>query len=106
MLQNAARYSPPSGDIEVAAWRDGDTARLRIADHGPGVQPDEYALIFEKFYRSPATSATISGSGLGLSIVQGLVQSQLGSVSAGPRPDGASGLVIDLSFPLSGASTA
>ena len=106
VLQNAARYSPPSGDIEVAAWRDGDTARLRIADHGPGVQPDEYALIFEKFYRSPATSATISGSGLGLSIVQGLVQSQLGSVSAGPRPDGASGLVIDLSFPLSGASTA
>ena len=106
VLQNAARYSPPAGDIEVAAWREGDTARLRIADHGPGVEPDEYALIFEKFYRSPRTSATVSGSGLGLSIVQGLVQSQLGSVSAGPRPDGASGLVIDLSFPLSGASTA
>ena len=106
VLQNAVRYSPPSDVIEVAAWRENDMARLSIADHGPGVQPDEYALIFEKFYRSPRTSATISGSGLGLSIVQGLVQSQKGTVTAGPRPDGASGLVIDLSFPLSGAASA
>ena len=106
VLQNAVRYSPPSDVIEVAVWRENDRARLRVADHGPGVQPDEYEMIFEKFYRSPRTSAAVSGSGLGLSIVQGLVQSQNGSVTAGPRADGASGLVIDLSFPLSGASSA
>lgn len=106
VLQNALRYSPPTGLVEVTAWRAGDVARLTVADHGPGVEPDEYALIFEKFYRSPRTAAAVSGSGLGLSIVQGLVQSQLGSVIAGPRPDGASGLSIDISFPLSGASSA
>ena len=106
VLQNAVRYSSQTGEIAVAIWREGDTARLSIADHGPGVQADEYAMIFETFYRSPRTSATVSGSGLGLSIVQGLVQSQRGAVWAGPRPDGASGLVIDLSFPLSGASRA
>jgi len=103
ILQNALRYSPPASLIEMSVWREGDTARLSVADHGPGVQPDEYAQIFDKFYRSPRTSAAVSGSGLGLSIVQGLVQSQRGAAWAGPRADGGTGLVIDLSFPLSGA---
>ena len=104
VLQNAVRYSPPAGEIEVAAWCEEGTVRLRVADHGPGVETHEYAQIFEKFYRSPRTSASVSGSGLGLSIVQGLVQSQAGTVTAGPRPDGTPGLVIDFSFPLSGAA--
>lgn len=77
LVQNAIRYGAPP--VEVAAAPDGDTVRLTVTDHGPGV-PDEFVpKLFERFSR--ATSNHVGGgAGLGLSIVAGLATINGGTV--------------------------
>jgi two-component system sensor histidine kinase KdpD len=59
----------------------------------------ELPMLFDKFYRSPATSANQQGTGLGLSITRGLVEAMGGEVSARPRDDGRPGLVVGFWLP-------
>ncbi|MEU7278807.1 HAMP domain-containing sensor histidine kinase [Streptomyces sp. NPDC045431] len=64
VLDNAVKFSPPRGTIEVALV-DGE---LTVRDHGPGISPEELPHVFERFWRSPS-ARSLPGSGLGLSIV-------------------------------------
>lgn len=64
LLDNAVKFSPPGGAVEVAL-RGGE---LTVRDHGPGVPADDLPHVFERFWRSPSARA-LPGSGLGLSIV-------------------------------------
>ncbi|MFW5728300.1 MAG: HAMP domain-containing sensor histidine kinase [Spirochaetota bacterium] len=73
---------------------------VRVADDGPGVAEAELDRLFERFYRSPGNRS--SGSGLGLSIVEGIVKLHGGSVRAynrATRERGESGLVVELTIP-------
>lgn len=99
VIENAIRFSPPDARIDVRARRAGDRVRIEVADQGPGAPLDELPLLFEKFYRSPATSAGQQGAGLGLSITRGFVEAMGGEVAAGPRPDAHTGLVISIDLP-------
>jgi len=92
VLDNAAKWSPPGGTIEVRT-ADGEVS---VRDHGPGIAPEDLPHVFDRFYRSPAARGT-PGSGLGLAIVRQVVESHGGSVSAGPADGG--GTVVSLSFP-------
>ena len=70
LLDNAAKWSPTSGSVEVRlAQADSSHAELVVADHGPGIPPQERQLVFERFYRS-ASARAMPGSGLGLAIVK------------------------------------
>jgi signal transduction histidine kinase len=84
LLDNAIRYSPPGGVVTVSLAREGDDVVCQVADQGIGIPPQHLALIFERFYRVDRSRerGREGGSGLGLSIVRGLVQAQGGSVSA------------------------
>ncbi len=88
LLTNAAKYTPPSGHIEVTAERDRGDVVLRVRDDGAGISPDLLPRVFDLFAQGPqGIERPQGGLGLGLAIVRSLVQLHGGSIaaeSAGP----------------------
>ncbi|MEU2244134.1 HAMP domain-containing sensor histidine kinase [Streptomyces sp. NPDC018338] len=83
VLDNAVKFSPPRGTVEVTLMR----GELTVRDHGPGIPPDELPHVFDRFWRSPS-ARSLPGSGLGLSIVARTVHQAGGSASLAPAPGG------------------
>jgi two-component system sensor histidine kinase MprB len=92
LLDNAAKWSPPGGEIEVQLV--GGT--LSVRDHGPGIDPADAPHVFERFYRS-ARARALPGSGLGLSIVRQAAEDNGGQAWLVPAPGG--GTVACLRLP-------
>jgi PAS domain S-box-containing protein len=83
LVENAIKYSPDGGKVEVALDVDLDADRMRVAvsDQGLGIPPTERERVFEKFYRlDPLLSGGIGGTGLGLYISQQLVRRMQGDI--------------------------
>jgi two-component system OmpR family sensor kinase len=77
LVENALRYTPSGGVVDVIARQSGSGAVLIVRDDGPGIPEDERERVFERFYRcadAPAAARHAGGSGLGLSIVQSIAQ--------------------------------
>jgi len=83
LLDNARRWSPPGGLVEVEL-RDGT---LTVRDHGPGFEPGDLPRVFERFFRSDRARA-LPGSGLGLAIVRQAAEAHGGSAEAANAPGG------------------
>ncbi len=81
LVENAAKYSPPGGEIRVTAHVDDGTFDVTVDDDGPGIPEEALPRLFEPFYRASATRA-IRGSGLGLAVARGLVAAHGGHVWA------------------------
>jgi two-component system sensor histidine kinase MprB len=94
LLDNAVKFAP-EGPIEVTV----EQGALLVADHGPGIPPQDLPHVFDRFYRATAARSR-PGSGLGLSIVAEVARTHGGSVAAGPRSDGTPGAVLRLTLPL------
>jgi two-component system sensor histidine kinase MprB len=92
LLDNAAKFSPPGGVVEVAL----EGGELSVRDHGPGIDPVDLPHIFDRFYRSAAARA-VPGSGLGLAIVRQAAEAHGGSIRAEAATGG--GTVFTLSLP-------
>ncbi|UPT84531.1 ATP-binding protein [Bradyrhizobium barranii subsp. apii] len=102
LLDNALRFTPAGGRIDVAIYRDGAVAVLRIEDNGPGVSPEEIGRIFEPFFRGQRPEG--EGVGLGLSIVKRIVDRLGGSIDAANITEGErSGLRIVIKLPAAAA---
>ncbi len=80
LVSNAVRYSPDGGEIEVGCRIEADCVHLRVADRGIGIPPDKIATIFDAFER--AHGDAYGGLGLGLNIVQGIVEQHGGRIWA------------------------
>lgn len=93
LLDNAARWSPPGGEVEVVLTGDGT---LTVRDHGPGIAPEDRSHVFDRFYRAAAARGT-PGSGLGLAIV-GQVAEQHGGRVVAEAPEGG-GALLRLTLP-------
>lgn len=108
LVENALRYTPAGGVVDVEAGvRDG-APELRVADTGPGIPQAEQDRVFDRFYRSPDASALAqdgSGSGLGLAIVRAIAERHGAQVSL-QSPAGGSGLVVLVRFPQSASRSA
>jgi two-component system, OmpR family, sensor histidine kinase MprB len=91
LLDNARKWSPPGGLIEVRL-RDGE---LSVRDHGPGFEDKDLPHVFDRFFRSDRARA-MPGSGLGLAIVRQAAEAHGGSVKAANAPGG--GAVVRVSF--------
>jgi PAS domain S-box-containing protein len=96
LLDNAVRYSPDGGPIEVALEQpDRGTIRLTVRDYGLGIEPERRAHLFDRFYRAHA-DALRSGLGLGLYVSQQLVQRHGGTLTAEFPADGGTRVALSL----------
>jgi len=85
LIENADKYSPKDSPIEVVLLHSLAGSTIKIRDHGDGILPDELAHIFERFYRG-SNSHRQAGSGLGLSVVQLLVEAMGASIQVESNP--------------------
>jgi signal transduction histidine kinase len=95
LVDNAVRYTPEGGKVEISMVRDNDGVLLRVADSGPGIPAEERDKVFKRFYRALGTEAP--GSGLGLSIVQRIAELHRATLVLGVSVY--NGLQVDVSFP-------
>ena len=98
LLSNSVKYTPAGGSVAVAAGRKGETAYLSVRDSGEGIDPDFLPFIFEPF-RQGRTLTQRSGLGLGLAIVQRLVELHGGHITASSEGRG-SGAEFVMTLPL------
>lgn len=96
LVDNAIRYTPAGGHVDVASYREGARAVLAVTDTGPGVPPEERERVFDRFYRRVGSET--SGSGLGLSIVRNIAQRHGAQVMLDSGPAGR-GLSVCVVFP-------
>jgi two-component system phosphate regulon sensor histidine kinase PhoR len=98
LVDNALKYTPQGGHVEiVAVAEDGGSARVEVADDGPGIGREHLARIFERFYRvDKARSRELGGTGLGLSIVRHLAESVGATVSVDSEPGRGSRFTVRL----------
>jgi K+-sensing histidine kinase KdpD len=95
LVDNARRHEPPGRAVIVDAESSDEHVRLRVVDHGPGVDPDARGLMFEGFQRLDDRAGT--GVGLGLAIVAGFVEALGGTVVPSTTPGG--GLTMTVALP-------
>ena len=104
LVDNAVKYTPTGGRVEVttSAGPDG-SARIEVADNGPGIAGEHLARIFERFYRvDKARSRELGGTGLGLSIVKHLAEGMGASVSVESEPGRGARFMVTLPATLPG----
>ena len=89
LIDNAAKWSSPGSEVEIAVR----AGVVTVRDHGPGVAPADIAHIFDRFYRS-VDARSMPGSGLGLAIVKQVADSHGGSVMATAAPGGGARFVL------------
>jgi two-component system sensor histidine kinase KdpD len=95
VLENAAKYTPPTSSITIAAHPHGDWMELSVTDDGPGLPPGREEAIFEKFTRGERESST-PGVGLGLAICRAIVDAHGGRIHAEQAPERGARIVIRL----------
>ena len=84
LLDNAIKFSEPNTHVSIEATRGMEEFVISIRDEGPGINQEDLPHIFKRFYRSSTTSA--SGSGLGLSLVESVIEAHSGRVEVSPNP--------------------
>jgi signal transduction histidine kinase len=95
LIDNAVKYTPAGGRVDVEVLADGARARLRVRDTGPGIRPDELPHIWDRLFRGD-TSRTERGLGLGLSLVKAVIEAHGGTVEVESEPGQGSAFTISL----------
>ncbi len=99
VLENAAKFSPPGEPVEIDAQLVEGKLHIDVRNHGPGIPEDERARIFDMFYSVERGDRGRHGTGLGLTISQGMIGAHGGSVEALAGADGR-GTLIRITLPL------
>jgi signal transduction histidine kinase len=99
LLENAIKYSPDGGRIDLRIWQDDGTARVSVADSGVGISSDDLSRLFNRFERlqNPKTR-TVGGTGLGLYLSRELARQHGGDIEVRSEPE--RGSTFTLSLPL------
>jgi signal transduction histidine kinase len=100
LVDNAAKYGPEGGTVELDARVRGDRLLVEVRDRGPGIPEEQQQRIFERFYRvgGAARGRAAGGAGLGLAIAAAIVEGHGGHIAAGHREGG--GTVMSVTLPM------
>ena len=99
LLDNAIKYTPNRGQIEIMVGSEADRVVLTFEDTGPGIDPSESERIFDFLYRSPRQERVREGMGIGLALSRRLAEAQDGTLTAHQRATG-TGARFVLSLPV------
>ncbi|SFV16372.1 ATP-binding protein [Pseudoduganella namucuonensis] len=99
LVDNAIKYTPAGGTVDVEVRRAGAGAVLRVEDSGPGISPEERERVFSRFYRVPGSAA--GGSGLGLAIIKAIAERHGATLSL-EQSARLGGLLVEVAFPTTG----
>ena len=99
LIENAFKFTSADEAVEVRALEDGKAIVIEVADSGPGIPFDELPKIFEELYRG-VNARGIEGSGLGLALVQRIVELHGGQIQVRSRQDEPHGTVFTLRLPV------
>jgi PAS domain S-box-containing protein len=97
LVSNAIKFSPPDGEVVVAAERRGNAMRISVRDHGAGIPPEFKPHVYQRFAQADGASTRKNGgTGLGLSIVKEIVTRLGGEVGFDDAPGGGTIFYVDL----------
>ena len=97
LLDNAAKYTPAPGTVDLYLETSDSSAILRVSDSGIGIAAEDQPKIFERFYRvDKARSRNLGGAGIGLAIAQWIVQQHKGAITVHSSPGAGSTFVVEL----------
>jgi two-component system, OmpR family, sensor histidine kinase MprB len=99
LLDNAAKWSPPGGDVDIRVAN----GTVSVRDRGPGIADEDLPFVFDRFYRA-AGARGLPGSGLGLAIVRQVAEAHGGAVSAERAQDGGTLMTMRLNGSTNGSS--
>lgn len=107
IIDNAIKFSPASASIDVSCHKEDQTIFIDICDQGPGIAEEDRYKVFERFHTANKGDRRRSGSGLGLTICQGMIMAHGGIVSIHANPHGQfnqtnSGCCIRIELPIEG----
>jgi len=86
LVDNAAKYSPQGTPVRITAEASRDSVWIRVHNQGRGLSEEDRSMVFERFYRSPATSQEVAGTGIGLAIARDIVMAHGGFVGVESAP--------------------
>jgi len=97
LLDNAIKYTPDGGAVELSVWSRNGTAFLEVKDTGPGIPESALPHVFERFYRADEVhSRDVEGAGLGLAIVRSIASAHGGDVSVSSEVDSGCRITVRL----------
>ena len=100
LLDNAIKYTPENGRIQILVRKEADRAILEIKDTGYGISAEALPHVFERFYRSPQPSTSaLDGTGLGLAMVKTIVEAHGGTILVNSREGAGTQVRIGLPMP-------
>ncbi len=97
LLDNACKYAPEGGRVDVTVALDGARAMLTVDDSGPGIPPEDRQRVFDRFHRALATATGADGAGLGLAIGDAIVRATGGRWSVESSPTGGARFAVSWS---------
>ncbi len=86
LVDNSLKYTPAGGEITLSLYRDESTARVEVRDTGPGIEPDQIPLIFNRFHRAKGRDRSKGGAGIGLAISDWIVKAHDGKIAVESEP--------------------
>jgi heavy metal sensor kinase len=99
LVDNSLKYTPAGGEVTLSLYRDDSHARLEVRDTGPGIEPDQIPLIFQRFYRGKdREKGGKGGAGIGLAISDWIVKAHGGEIVVSSEPG--KGSVFTVVLPL------
>src|SRR5581483_2542054 len=96
LIDNAVKYSPEGGKVDVQAHLADGSVRIAVRDDGPGIPREQHDRIFEKFGRADVPGGSKPGSGLGLFIARSIAEAHGGTIEVSSDPPGGATFVLTL----------
>ena len=102
LTDNAIKYNHDSGTVVLGLHAKNGSALISVANTGAGISPEIAGRVFDRFFRGdPSHSQTVEGSGLGLSIAQGIVEAHGGEIRIASEPQRLTTVTVEL--PVNGS---